>query len=113
MESLPFEQLGVVGRVNYSFDRRYVIGFDAGYNGSENFQSGRRMGFFPAFSAAWVASNESFLKNSKFISLLKIRGSIGTVGVDNSVGRFAYLSTWSTGGGSGYRFGREADGGRV
>ncbi|WP_421943315.1 SusC/RagA family TonB-linked outer membrane protein [Pedobacter sp.] len=110
VESLPFKQLGVVGRVNYSFDRRYVIGFDAGYNGSENFQSGRRMGFFPAFSAAWVASNESFLKNSKFISLLKIRGSIGTVGVDNSVGRFAYLSTWSTGGGSGYRFGREADG---
>lgn len=108
--ALPFKQLGLVGRVNYSYDRRYVIGFDAGYNGSENFQAGRRMGFFPAVSASWIVSNESFLKGVDMINLLKFRASIGTVGVDNSVGRFAYLSTWTSGGGNGYRFGREADG---
>lgn len=110
VEALPFKQLGLVGRINYSYDRRYVLGFDAGYNGSENFATGRRMGFFPAVSASWVISNEAFLQKSDVINLLKLRGSIGTVGVDNSVGRFAYLSTWTTGGGSGYRFGKDADG---
>lgn len=108
--ALPYKQLGLVGRLNYAYDRRYVLEADAGYNGSENFMKGRRMGFFPAVSAGWVASNEQFLKNSKILSLLKLRGSYGIVGVDNSVGRFAYLSTWQTGNGSGYRFGQAADG---
>ena len=108
--ALPYKQLGLVGRVNYAYDRRYVLEFDAGYNGSENFMAGRRMGFFPAASAGWVISNEAFLKNSKFVNLLKLRGSYGIVGVDNSAGRFAYLSTWQTGNGSGYRFGLAADG---
>ena len=108
--SLPYKQLGVIGRINYSYDRKYVLEFDAGYNGSENFKEGNRMGFFPAVSAAWVLSNEAFMKNSKTLNLLKLRGSFGTVGVDNSVGRFAYLSTWQTAGGSGYKFGLAADG---
>ncbi|RVU02987.1 TonB-dependent receptor [Mucilaginibacter limnophilus] len=108
--ALPYKQLGLVGRVNYAYDRRYVLEFDAGYNGSENFMKGRRMGFFPAVSAGWIASNENFLKDSKYVNLLKLRGSYGIVGVDNSVGRFAYLSTWQTGNGSGYQFGLAADG---
>lgn len=108
--ALPYKQLGLVGRANYAYDRRYVAEFDAGYNGSENFMKGRRMGFFPAASLGWIASNEHFLKNSKIITLLKFRGSYGIVGVDNSVGRFAYLSTWQTGNGSGYQFGSAADG---
>jgi len=108
--ALPYKQLGLVGRLNYAYDRRYVLEFDAGYNGSENFMAGRRMGFFPAASAGWVLSNETFLKDSKFVNLLKLRGSYGIVGVDNSAGRFAYLSTWQTGNGSGYRFGLAGDG---
>ncbi len=108
--ALPYKQLGLVGRFNYAYDRRYVLEADAGYNGSENFMKGRRMGLFPAVSAGWVASNEQFLKDSKVVNLLKLRGSYGIVGVDNSVGRFAYLSTWQTGNGSGYRFGQAADG---
>ncbi|RFZ92329.1 TonB-dependent receptor [Mucilaginibacter conchicola] len=109
--ALPYKQLGLVGRANYAYDRRYVAEFDAGYNGSENFMKGRRMGFFPAASLGWIASNEKFLKDSKIVSLLKFRGSYGIVGVDNSVGRFAYLSTWQTGNNDlGYRFGSAADG---
>ncbi|MVN91245.1 SusC/RagA family TonB-linked outer membrane protein [Mucilaginibacter aquatilis] len=108
--ALPYKQLGLVGRLNYAYDRRYVLEFDAGYNGSENFRKGKRMGFFPAGSAGWIVSNEEFLKNSKVVSLMKLRGSYGIVGVDNSAGRFAYLSTWQTGNGSGYRFGLAADG---
>jgi TonB-linked SusC/RagA family outer membrane protein len=108
--ALPYKQLGLVGRINYAYDRKYVLEFDAGYNGSENFMAGRRMGFFPAASAGWVISNEDFLKNSKLVNLLKLRGSYGIVGVDNSAGRFAYLSTWQTGNNSGYQFGKAADG---
>ncbi|WP_173003170.1 TonB-dependent receptor [Chitinophaga sp. SYP-B3965] len=108
--ALPYKQLGLVGRLNYAYASRYVLEFDAGYNGSENFKSGRRMGFFPAMSMAWLASNEAFMKNIRVINLLKLRGSIGTVGVDNSGLRFPYISTWTTGGGSGYQFGQESDG---
>jgi TonB-linked SusC/RagA family outer membrane protein len=108
--ALPYKQLGLVGRLNYAYDRRYVLEFDAGYNGSENFMKNRRMGFFPAGSAGWVVSNEDFLKDSKVINLLKFRGSYGIVGVDNSAGRFAYLSTWQTGNNQGYQFGLAADG---
>jgi TonB-linked SusC/RagA family outer membrane protein len=108
--ALPYKQMGVVGRVNYTYDLRYVFEFDAGYNGSENFKAGKRMGFFPAASLAWVVSNEDFLKKSRTISLLKFRGSMGTVGVDNSNIRFPYISTWTTNGSSGYQFGTNADG---
>jgi TonB-linked SusC/RagA family outer membrane protein len=108
--ALPYKELGVVGRVNYTYDGRYVAEFDAGYNGSENFISGRRMGFFPAGSVAWVISNEPFLKKSRVLNLLKIRASLGTVGVDNSSRRFPYISTWITDGGNGYQFGEAADG---
>jgi TonB-linked SusC/RagA family outer membrane protein len=108
--ALPYKQLGVVGRINYTYSSKYVFEFDAGYNGSENFISGRRMGFFPAGSVAWVASNENFLKGSNTVSLLKFRGSFGTVGVDNSANRFPYISSWNTNGGSGYQFGTDADG---
>jgi len=109
--ALPYKQMGIVGRVNYTYDGRYVAEFDAGYNGSENFISGRRMGFFPAGSLAWVVSNESFLKGSRTFSLVKFRGSFGTVGVDNSSNRFPYISTWETGNNDrGYQFGIDADG---
>ncbi|WP_374165265.1 SusC/RagA family TonB-linked outer membrane protein [Arcticibacter sp. MXS-1] len=109
--ALPYKQMGIVGRVNYTYDGRYVAEFDAGYNGSENFKTGRRMGFFPAGSVAWVVSNEGFLKGSRTFSLVKLRGSFGTVGVDNSSNRFPYISTWETGNNDrGYQFGFNADG---
>lgn len=110
VEALPYKQMGVVGRFNYAYASRYVLEFDAGYNGSENFKMGKRMGFFPAASVAWVASNEAFMKEFRNINLLKLRGSFGTVGVDNSGVRFPYISTWTTGGGSGYQFGVNGDG---
>jgi TonB-linked SusC/RagA family outer membrane protein len=65
---------------------------NAGYNGSEQFKKGSRYGFFPAFSAGWVISNENFLKDSRAISLLKLRGSYGRVGNDRIANkRFLYL----------------------
>src|SRR5690606_10539644 len=66
--------------------------FNAGYNGSEQFSKDNRFGLFPAVSAAWNISNESFLSDSRFIHLLKLRGSYGHVGNDRMGSRrFLYL----------------------
>ena len=92
---------GVVGRVTYGYDERYYAEFNAGYNGSENFASGKRFGFFPAFSLGWRITNEKFMEGTKkWLSNLKLRGSYGQVGNDvymvNGVRqRFLYEQKWS------------------
>ena len=89
---LPFNLRGIATRLTYAYDSRYLLEFNAGYNGSEQFKKGKRFGFFPAASAGWVISNEKFLKNNSVISILKIRGSFGQVGNDRIGGnRFLYL----------------------
>lgn len=93
---------GLVGRVTYGYDNRYLAEFNAGYNGSENFAKGRRFGFFPSFSIGWRISNEEFMENiqSLWLDNLKIRASYGQVGNDvyqvNGVRqRFLYQEKWS------------------
>ncbi len=103
---VPFCYEGLTGRATYNYKERYLLEYDFGYNGSENFASGRRFGFFPAASAGWVVSNESFMENTKsWLDNLKLRGSFGLVGSDQipNSQRFIYLQYF--GGGSGYNFG--------
>lgn len=89
---LPYNMLGVAGRATYAYDGRYLAEVNLGYNGSEQFAKGHRFGFFPAFSAGWIVSNESFLKDNRFLTKLKLRASYGKVGNDNLGGsRFLYL----------------------
>jgi TonB-linked SusC/RagA family outer membrane protein len=57
---IPFNVLGVAARATYGYDERYLAEINMGYNGSEQFAPGHRYGFFPAFSAGWVISNEGF-----------------------------------------------------
>ncbi len=92
LENIPHRYQGLAGRFAYNFNNRYFGEFNIGYNGSENFKKGHRYGFFPAFSAGWVLSNEKFW-GVDFISNLKIRGSYGKVGNDYMGTRFAYLTT--------------------
>ena len=100
---LPFNLRGVASRVTYAYDSKYLLEFNAGYNGSEQFAKGKRFGFFPAFSAGWVISNEKFFNNKKVLDLLKIRGSYGTVGNDRIGGsRFLYLDDITIAPGGGY-----------
>jgi len=102
LEALPYRKQGVAFRATYSFRDCYFAEFNAGYNGSENFQKGNRMGFFPAGAIGYLISSEPWW-NAETITHLKIRASAGLVGSDNAT-RFAYLSTWGTGNG-GHRFG--------
>lgn len=92
---------GLVGRVTYGYDDRYLGEFNAGYNGSENFMKGSRFGFFPSFSLGWRMNNEEFMSNTQeWLNNLKLRGSYGQVGNDiftiNGVRqRFLYEQKWT------------------
>ncbi len=92
-QSIPKGYVGLVGRVTYDYDTRYMIDFNIGYNGSENFAEGHRYGTFPSFSIGWIPSSEKFWEPiKKYIGYLKLRGSWGKVGNDYTNGaRFLYL----------------------
>lgn len=107
---IPSGYVGLVGRLTYDWKTRYMIEFNVGYNGSENFAPEKRYGFFPAGSAGWIVSEEKFMKPfKKVINYLKIRASYGLVGNDKySVNdiqqRFMYIpDAYALGGG--YNFG--------
>ena len=100
---------GLVGRVTYGYDDKYLFEFNAGYNGSENFMKGKRFGFFPAFSIGWRLTQEKFMESTKdWLNNLKIRASYGEVGNDiysvNGVEqRFLFEEHWISA--SAYYFG--------
>lgn len=72
------------GRINYSYDNRYVGEFGFSYFGSDAYAPGNCWGFYPSVSAAWIVSNESFLKTNDILSFLKVRGSVGKTGTSES-----------------------------
>ncbi len=104
----PYKSMGIAGRATYSFKDRYFAEFNFGYNGSENFSPGHRFGFFPSGAIGYIVSNEKFWDPIKtWVSLLKIKGSIGKVGNDQIGGgrRFGYNTTMDTSGISGFSWG--------
>lgn len=100
---LAYHSQGITGRFAYYYNQKYLMEFNFGYNGSENFAPDKRYGFFPAGSIGWVISEESFMKKASWIDFLKVRASYGLVGSDNVSSRFPYLAFY--GSGSSYDFG--------
>lgn len=99
-ERLPYNLRGFAARFAYGYKDRYFAEFNAGYNGSEQFAKGRRYGFFPSVSGAWVITNESFFNKGPVLDLLKLRASYGIVGNDRLGGnRFLYLDNIQRNGG--------------
>jgi TonB-linked SusC/RagA family outer membrane protein len=94
--SLPNRNLGLAGRLTYSFDSRYFFETNFGYNGSERFDKHERFGFFPSAGAGWIVSNEEFWEPlKKVVSKLKLKATYGLVGNDDigdSKIRFFYLA---------------------
>lgn len=68
------------GKLDYSYNDRYLLGVTVRRDGSSVFGADSRYGVFPAFSAGWVLSQESFMQNVSFVNNLKIRGSWGKLG---------------------------------
>lgn len=94
--SIPYRNMAFSGRATYGYKDRYLLDFNFGYTGSENFEPGQRFGFFPALSGAWVISEEPFIANNckSWLNMFKIRYSYGEVGNDILPDgfRFPYMS---------------------
>jgi TonB-linked SusC/RagA family outer membrane protein len=97
---IPYNVLGIAGRVTYDYDNKYFGEVNIGYNGSEQFAPDHRFGFFPAASLGWVVSNENFLKDNGILTFLKLRGSFGKAGNDKiSSARFLFQDNIQLAGG--------------
>lgn len=85
-----YSLFGLFYRLNYNYDDRYLFEVNGRYDGSSRFQKGHRYGFFPSFSAAWRANQETFLKGVKWITNLKPRASYGILGNQLGVDTYPY-----------------------
>ncbi|MEN7551620.1 TonB-dependent receptor [Rapidithrix thailandica] len=75
--------LSYFGRLNYSFDDKYLFSVNLRTDGSSKFSKDNRWGVFPSVSAGWRISSEPFFEPVQFVSNLKIRGSYGQLGNQN------------------------------
>lgn len=99
---LAIRYLGLSGNLSYAYDGKYMLQAAGSYSGSNHYPAGNRAGFFPAFGIGWVASNEAFLQNKKWLSLLKFRASYG-INANDAAGYFDYVQNYVAG--DGYNFG--------
>ncbi|MES2274870.1 MAG: TonB-dependent receptor [Bacteroidota bacterium] len=100
----PRASQGLAGRANYDYAGKYFFEVDASYNGSENFApasfvggdgKNHQYGFFPAVSAGWTLTNESFFPKNDILTYAKLKGSYGLVGNDKLGSRFLFLTSYS------------------
>ncbi|MDR0573548.1 MAG: TonB-dependent receptor [Tannerella sp.] len=96
--AFPKFEEGLIGRVTYDFDTRYLMEVNLAYNGSEQFSPENRYGFFPSYAVGWNLHNEKFFKPlTPFVNRAKIRLSYGEVGSDASSSRWLYTSSYVNG----------------
>ena len=79
--------LSLLGRVNYTFNDRYLVTATLRRDGSSRFGENNRWGTFPSASVGWRVSEEAFMKNQRFITDLKVRASYGLTG-NNAIGNY-------------------------
>jgi TonB-linked SusC/RagA family outer membrane protein len=95
--SIPSRKQGLAGRMNYAFQDKYMLEYNFGYNGSENYAIGKRLGFFPSYAIGWVPTKEPFMSFMlPVIDFMKIRFSNGQVGNDQTGNRFSYITRVQT-----------------
>ncbi|MEO1449657.1 MAG: SusC/RagA family TonB-linked outer membrane protein, partial [Bacteroidota bacterium] len=75
--------LSYFGRINYTFDDRYLLTATVRRDGSSLFREGLRWGVFPSVAVGWNISNERFMENMTALSNLKLRASYGEIGSNN------------------------------
>ena len=80
--------LSYFARAALNLHDKYYLKASIRRDGSSRFGSNERYGFFPAFSVGWIVSEESFLKNNRTLSFLKVRGSFGQLG-NSEIGDYA------------------------
>ena len=94
LEALPKRYQGLSTRFTYSFQNAYMVDFNFGYTGSENFEPGKQFGFFPSLALGWVPSSYKWVEeNITWLNFFKIRGSYGSVGSDRIADfRFPFMT---------------------
>lgn len=98
---ISYKYASLFGRLNYSFSDKYLLNLTARRDGSTRFGPGNQFGNFGAIGAAWIFSDEGFVKSAlPFLSFGKVRGSYGVTGNDQ-IGDYAYLQRYISG--SGYQ----------
>lgn len=94
----PFANQGLISEATYNYGNKYFLTASATYNGSENYAKGYRYGFFPAATVGYNLANEDWMKKFTWISMFKIRGSIGRVGIPSpGTSRFYYQNRFGAG----------------
>lgn len=91
-----YKYASAYARLNYSLADRYYLNLTGRRDGSTKFGPGRQFGNFGAIGAAWIISEEEFMKDLSFISLAKLRGSYGITGNDQ-IGDYVYLQKYTSG----------------
>jgi len=81
-------------QLQYSYMEKYIASVSLRADASSVFAPNKRVGYFPSVSAAWIASNESFLKGNPWISFLKFRASYGQTGNSN-IDAYKYLDLYA------------------
>jgi iron complex outermembrane receptor protein len=85
------------GRAIYNRAGKYVVNVSVRRDGSSRFSPDTRWGIFPAASAAWIISEEAFMKNSSRINMLKLRAGWGVTGQQDGIGDYAYIGNYFQG----------------
>jgi len=87
-----YRLISYFGRLNYNFDERFLLTATIRRDGSSRFGPAFKYGNFPSVALAWTAKNETFLKDIKAISNLKVRASYGITGQQDGIDNYGYLS---------------------
>ena len=83
--------ISFTGRVSYVYDDKYLLTATSRWDGSSRFGANNKWGYFPSVGLGWRLSQESFLKENKVITNLKIRGSFGITG-NQEIGNYKSLA---------------------
>lgn len=89
-----YRLISYFGRFNYNYDERFLLTATVRRDGSSRFGPAYKYGTFPSVALAWTAKNETFLKDIKAISNLKVRASYGITGQQDGIDNYGYLSTY-------------------
>ena len=88
--------LSYYGRVNYSFDGKYLLTATVRRDASSRFSKDTRWGTFPSVALGWTLTEEPWLKNQKVVSNLKLRASYGVTGQQEGIGNYNYLPVYTS-----------------
>lgn len=107
-----FTLVSFFGKVNYTYDDKYMASFTIRHDGSSRFGKNHRYGTFPSVSAGWRINQEKFLKDVSWIDNLKLRASWGQTGnqeIDNIARYTIFESNYGEAGFGGQSYGTSYD----